>query len=139
MKLNVAEIICKSVENALTPPFPIYADTMPDADKDCACLRHDPAPAAEMRFADGSRLLKWNLTFYIRCGNAEAARDGAKAMTDLLEGAAITDPETGTRIDTEAATLPQFIGVDDKGKTTYGAAVTASYLEESEGEAFPFD
>ncbi len=129
MQLDIVDLICAYVETVLEPPFPIYADEMPRAEGDCACLRHDPSPAAERLFQDGSRFLRWNLTFHVRCKSAASARGYAKEILDSLEGKTITDPKTGTRVEAEAATLPQFIGVDEKNQTTYSAAIAARYAE----------
>ena len=134
MQLNVADIICGFVENALTLPFTIYADMIPEAETDGACIRHDPAPAAERRHLDGSRLLAWNLTFYIRCRKSDEARNYAKAITDALDETTIHNGATDPDIDCMAATLPQFIGIDEKGFTTYSAAITCTYTQEAEKE-----
>lgn len=128
--IDVANTVCAWVENALSLPFTIYNDLIPDAESDGACLRHDPAPAAERNFSDRSRLVKWNLTFYVRCLNSKSARDYAKQIIDKLHEAAITDPDTGILIDCEASTLPQFISTDDKKLTTYSAAITCEYMEQ---------
>lgn len=127
--LNVAEIINEWVEKELALPFTIYNDAMPASQGEAACLRHDPAPAAEKRFLDGSRLLKWNLTYYIRSGDRASARNYAFDITDRLDGKEITDSETGVKIMIEAQTLPQFISIDDKNNTIYSAAIVATYLE----------
>lgn len=137
MKSGVAEAVCAWVEDSLGLPFKIYCDLIPDEDGSGACIRHDPTPAAERRFCDGSRLVSWNLAFYVRERDAAAAREHAKAIVDRLDGARITCAD-GTEAYCEAATLPQFIDVDAKGFTTYSAAITASYSEESEAEGFPF-
>ena len=127
--LNVANIINKWVETELSLPFAIYNDVIPDSDGDAACLRHDPSPAAERRYTDGTRLIKWNLTYYIRCKNRTNARNYAYNITEKLDGTEITDQASGIKIDCEAKTLPQFISLDDKQNTIYGAAVTVTYLE----------
>lgn len=107
----------------------VYNDLIPYADKDGAALRHDPAPAAEKRYTDGSRLVKWNLTYYIRCKDANKALEYAYGITDALDGVTI-EAEGDFEIDIQALTLPQFIGRDDKGFTTYSAAIGCAYLEE---------
>jgi hypothetical protein len=130
--LNVANIINKWVEKELTLPFTIYNDVMPDSTGDAACLRHDPAPAAERRYTDGTRLLKWNLTYYVRNKNRTKARDYADEITAKLDGAEITDQASGVKIECEAQTLPQFISLDDKNNTIYSAAIVCTYLEPRE-------
>lgn len=130
--LNVANIINEWVENKLSLPFTIYNDVIPDSTGDAACLRYDPAPAAERRYTDGTRLLKWNLTYYIRCKNRTDARDYAYNITEILDGAEITDQASGVKIECEAQTLPQFISLDDKNNTIYSAAITVTYLEPGE-------
>lgn len=127
MNVNIVNIIAVEVETALDLPFTIYADLIPNEDDDGACLRHDPAPAADRRFSDGSRLIAWNLTFYIRCKNAASARTYAKNITDKLDGETIT--ADGLKIECEASTLPQFIDTDAKQFTTYSAAIKCTYLE----------
>lgn len=126
--LKIAERVNKWVEEKGLFPFIVYNDLIPYADKDGAALRHDPAPAAQQRYTDGSRLVKWLLTYYIRCQNAEKARDYAYSITSALDGVEIEGDDTD--IVCEALTLPQFIGKDDKGFTTYSAAIACSYLEE---------
>jgi len=126
--LKIAERVNKWVEGKDLFPFTVYNDIIPYADKDGAALRHDPAPAAQQRYIDGSRLVKWNLTYYIRCKDAEKARDYAYSITSALDGVEIEGEYVD--ITCEALTLPQFIGKDDKEFTTYSAAIACSYLEE---------
>lgn len=134
---RIAETVSAWAENALDLPFTIFCDLIPGEDADGACIRHDPTPAAERRFSDGSRLVSWNLTFYTRCRNADDAREYGKRIVDTLDGATVEGG--GLKIDCEAATLPQFIDTDAKGFTTYAASITASYTEEGGTEDFPFD
>lgn len=133
-RLNVANIVNAWVENRLSLPFTIYNDLIPDTQNNAACLRYDPAPAAERRYTDGTRLLKWNLTYYIRNSNRASAREYADIITATLDGAIVTDAETGMTINCEAQTLPQFIGIDEKNNTTYSAAIVCTYLEPRETE-----
>lgn len=125
---EIAKHINEWVEDQGLFPFTVYNDLIPYADKDGAALRHDPAPAAEKRYIDGSRFVKWNLTYYIRCKDAGKARDYAYRITGALDGIEIETDDTDLMV--EALTLPQFIGKDDKDFTTYSAAITCSYLEE---------
>ena len=67
--LNVSNIVNDWIEKKLNLPFTIYNDVIPDTSDNAACLRYDPAPAAERRYTDGTRLLKWNLTYYVRNKN----------------------------------------------------------------------
>jgi hypothetical protein len=127
--LNVSEVINAWVENELHITAPIYNDVIPDTTNDAACLRYDPAPAAEERYIDGSRLLKWNLAYYIRNANRSTARSLAGNITEALDGAQITDAVSGITVSVEAQTLPQFITVDDKNNTVYSASIVATYLE----------
>ena len=110
----------------------IYNDVIPDTAKNAICLRYDPAPAAERRYVDGTRLLKWNLTYYVRNAKQADARALADKITALLDGASIADAASGITIETEAATLPQFISVDEKNNTLYSGAIVATYLEPRE-------
>mgnify|MGYP003308011343 CR=1 FL=1 len=126
---NVSNIINTHIETALSIPFTIYNDVLPDTAADAACLRYDPAPAAEKRYTDGTRLLKWNLTYYIRNKKRDKAREWAGKITEYLDGREITDATTGVKISIEAQTLPQFISVDEKNNTLYSAAIIAEYLE----------
>ena len=126
---KIAETISAWVENALTLPFTIFCDLIPDEDEDGACIRHDPTPAAEKRFADGTRLVAWNFTFYIRCKDSAQAREYGKQIIDTLDGATIESTEN-IKIDCEAVTLPQFIDTDAKGFTTYSESVKCTFLEE---------
>lgn len=129
--LSVANIINTWIENKLNLPFTIQNDVIDKPTGDAACLRHDPAPAAEKRFTDGSRLVKWSLTYYIRSSNRETARKYAYEITDTLDG--VTLPTAaGVNIDIEAATLPQFISIDDKQNTLYSAAIVCTYMEPRE-------
>ena len=126
---KIAETISAWVENALELPFTIFCDLIPDEDADGACIRHDPTPAAEKRFIDGTREVSWNFTFFTRCKNAEDAREYGKQSVDKLDGATIESPEN-IKIDCEAVTLPQFIETDAKGFTTYSQSVKCTFLEE---------
>ena len=125
----MAETISAWVETALELPFTIYCDLIPDEDADGACIRHDPTPAAEKRYLDGTRLVSWNFTFYTRCRNAAQAREYGKQIVDELDGATVTSDEE-IKIDCEAVTLPQFIDTDAKGFTTYAESVKCTFLEE---------
>ena len=60
------------------------------------------------RYTDGTRLLKWNLTYYVRNKNRTKAREYADKITAQLDGVEITDETSGVCIQTEAATLPRF-------------------------------
>ncbi len=131
-ELNVANIVNAWIENKLNLPFTITNDVIPDTTANAACLRYDPAPAAERRYTDGTRLLKWNLTYYIRNKDRTKAREYASQITAALDGAEITDETSGVKIETEAATLPQFINVDEKNNTIYSAAIVCTYLEPRE-------
>ena len=126
---KIAETISAWVENALELPFTIYCDLIPDAETDGACIRHDPTPAAEKRYEDGTRLITWNFTFYTRCKDAAQAREYGKQIVDKLDGATVTSAEE-IKIDCEAVTLPQFIDTDAKGYTTYAESVKCTFLEE---------
>lgn len=124
---KIAETISAWVENALTLPFTIFCDLIPD--EDGACIRHDPTPAAEKRFIDSTREVSWNFTFYTRCKDSAQAREYGKQIVDKLDGATVTSAEE-IKIDCEAVTLPQFIETDAKGFTTYSASVKCTFLEE---------
>ena len=130
-KSNVAEVVSGWIEKTLNLPFTIYCDLIPFADADGACVRHDPSPAAEKRFMDGSRYVSWNLTFYVRMKNAEEAREIAKQITDKLDDATVMRDD-GVTIDCEAVTLPQYIDTDSKEYTTYASAIKCEYLEPAE-------
>ena len=130
--LNVANIINAWVEDVLNLPFTISNDVIPDTKANAACLRYDPAPAAERRYTDGTRLLKWNLTYYIRNSDRSKAREYASQITAALDDAEIPDETSGVVIETEAATLPQFINTDKKNNTIYSAAIVCTYLEPRE-------
>jgi hypothetical protein len=125
---KIADYISAWVETELTLPFTIYCDLIPDAETDGACIRHDPTPAAEKRYADGTRLITWNFTFYTRCKDAAQAREYGKQIVDKLDGATVTSD--GLNIECEAVTLPQFIDTDAKGFTTYSQSVKCTFLEE---------
>jgi hypothetical protein len=127
--LNVANIINAWVEDELDLPFTIYNDVIPDTADNAACLRYDPAPAAEERYIDGTRRVKWNLAYYIRNKNRTTARQYADEITAALDGAEILDATSGVTVSVEAQTLPQFITVDEKNNTVYSAAIVATYLE----------
>jgi len=127
--LNVSNIVNDWVEKKLNLPFTIYNDVIPDTSDNAACLRYDPAPAAERRYTDGTRLLKWNLTYYVRNKDRSKARDYAGQITAALDGAEIPDEASGVCIQIEAATLPQFISIDEKNNTIYSAAIVCTYLE----------
>ena len=130
--LNVANIVNAWVEEKLDLPFTINNDVIPDTKDNAACLRYEPAPAAERRYQDGTRLLKWNLTYYIRNKDRSKAREYASLITAALDGAEIPDEASGVVIETEAATLPQFITTDEKNNTIYSAAIVCTYLEPRE-------
>ena len=126
---KIAETISAWVENVLELPFTIFCDLIPDEDADGACIRHDPTPAAEKRFIDGTREVSWNFTFYTRCKDAENAREYGKQIVDKLDGATIESADN-IQIDCEAVTLPQFIDTDAKGFTTYCESVKCTFLKE---------
>lgn len=130
--LNVANTINDWIEKKLNLPFTIYNDVIPATSDNAACLRYDPAPAAERRYTDGTRLLKWNLTYYVRNKNRTKAREYADKITAKLDGAEITDAESNINIEIEAQTLPQFISIDEKNNTIYAAAIVCTYLEPRE-------
>ena len=126
---KIASAISAYVEEALQLPFTIYCDIIPDEAADGACVRHDPTPAAEERYNDGTRLVAWNFTFYTRCKNAANAREYGKQIVDTLDGATVLSAEN-IKIECEAVTLPQFIDTDAKGFTTYAESVKCTFLEE---------
>ena len=130
--LNVSNVVNDWIEKKLNLPFMIYNDVIPDTSDNAACLRYDPAPAAERRYTDGTRLLKWNLTYYIRNKDRTKAREYADEITATLDGAEITDQASGVKIECEAQTLPQFISLDDKQNTIYSAAIVCTYIEPRE-------
>ena len=76
--------------------------------------------------------MKWNLTYYIRNKDRSKAREYASLITAALDGAEIPDETSGVVIETEAATLPQFITTDEKNNTIYSAAIVCTYLEPRE-------
>lgn len=126
---KIASAISAYVEEALQLPFTIYCDLIPDEAADGACVRHDPTPAAEERYNDGTRLVAWNFTFYTRCKNAANAREYGKKIVDKLDGATVLSAEN-IKIECEAVTLPQYIDTDAKGFTTYAESVKCTFLEE---------
>lgn len=126
---KIASAISAYVEETLQLPFTIYCDLIPDETADGACVRHDPTPAAEERYNDGTRLVAWNFTFYTRCKNAADAREYGKQIVDTLDGATVLSAEN-IKIECEAVTLPQFIDTDAKGFTTYAESVKCTFLEE---------
>lgn len=126
---KIASAISAYVEETLQLPFTIYCDLIPDEAADGACVRHDPTPAAEERYNDGTRLVAWNFTFYTRCKNAADAREYGKQIVDTLDGATVLSAEN-IKIECEAVTLPQFIYTDAKGFTTYAESVKCTFLEE---------
>lgn len=126
---KIASAISAYVEEALQLPFTIYCDLIPDEAADGACVRHDPTPAAEERYNDGTRLVAWNFTFYTRCKNAANAREYGKQIVDKLDGATVLSAEN-IKIECEAVTLPQYIDTDAKGFTTYAESVKCTFLEE---------
>lgn len=126
---KIASAISAYVEETLQLPFTIYCDLIPDEAADGACVRHDPTPAAEKRYNDGTRLVAWNFTFYTRCKNAADAREYGKQIVDTLDGATVLSAEN-IKIECEAVTLPQFIDTDAKGFTTYAESVKCTFLEE---------
>ena len=130
--LNVSNIVNDWIEKKLNLPFTIYNDVILDTSDNAACLRYDPAPAAERRYTDGTRVLKWNLTYNVRNKNRTKAREYADEITAKLDGVEITDETSGVNIQIEAATLPQFISMDEKNNTIYSAAIVCTYLEPRE-------
>lgn len=126
---KIASAISAYVEETLQLPFTIYCDLIPDEAADGACVRHDPTPAAEKRYNDGTRLVAWNFTFYTRCKNAANAREYGKQIVDTLDGATVLSAEN-IKIECEAVTLPQYIDTDAKGFTTYAESVKCTFLEE---------
>lgn len=126
---KIASAISAYVEETLQLPFTIYCDLIPDEATDGACVRHDPTPAAEERYNDGTRLVAWNFTFYTRCKNAANAREYGKQIVDTLDGATVLSAEN-IKIECEAVTLPQYIDTDAKGFTTYAESVKCTFLEE---------
>ena len=135
MKSDIAEKIGGWVEKKLNLPFLVYMDLIPDPECDAACLRHDPSPAAEKRFIDGTRLVSWNFTFFIRCKNAGNARMYAKLIIDKIDGQTIGDEDgEENAMYVEAVTLAQYIDTDAKGYTTYSTSIKCTYLEQLEAD-----
>lgn len=132
--LNISDKVCGYVETKLNLPFTISIDILNDAKDDAACIRHDPAPAAEERYIDGTRRVKWNLSFYIRNKKRDKAREYANDIARALDGVEIVDNEMGVVIFGEAQTLPQFINVDEKNNSIYCVAIVCEYLEPREEE-----
>ena len=127
---ELIETICAYIEEQLELPFALYTDALPTEAGDGACIRCDPAAAASREYTDGSRLVTWNLSVYVRCAAAEDAREWAKAIPDALDGAEITS-EDDVVIACEAETLPQYIETDAKGAVIYMASFIAGYLQET--------
>ena len=126
---KIASATSAYVEETLQLPVTIYCDLIPDEAADGACVRHDPTPAAEERYNDGTRLVAWNFTFYTRCKNSANAREYGKQIVDTLDGATVLSAEN-IKIECEAVTLPQYIDTDAKGFTTYAESVKCTFLEE---------
>lgn len=127
--IDVANIICNELEKSLKPPFPLSLDLIQDAEKDGACIRHDPTQASERLFTDGSRLIEWSLALYVRMKNATEAREWTKNIIEFLNDFSVTDSESEIEVNCEAVTLAQFIATDDKEMTTYTASFIARFLQ----------
>ena len=97
--LNVANVVNAYVEAKLQLGFTIYNDIIPDTDNNAACLRYDPAPAAEDRYIDGTRLVQWNLAYYVRNKNRTTARQYADEITAAL------DPQTACKVSSDILDL----------------------------------
>ncbi len=132
--IHLATTINEWVEQKLNLPK-IYNDILPEIEKDGICLRHDPSPAVDRRFIDGTRLLKWDLTYFVKCKKAEKARALLYEITNALDGAEINaydkDINDYVIVTAEAQTLPQFVSKDDKGYTLYTASISCTYIEEN--------
>lgn len=128
---ELIEAVCSYAEGQLDLPFVLYADMMPSEAGDCACVRCSPAQAAARAFCDGSKLVEWKLSVYVRCAVSDEAREWAKLIVDCLDDCYIvTSDETVLRC--KALTLPQYIDVDAKGATVYLVSFSVEYLQESE-------
>lgn len=127
----IAEIINDYVEKKLNLPFKIDNDAITTA-ADGACLRHDPSAKKERAFNDGSAIMLFNLSYYIRCKNAAKAREYTKAIGDALDGHTFTDDETGTEVYCETTASENYIGVDTKNLTTYSTAIKCTYMQQAE-------
>ena len=117
--LNVSNIINAWVENELHLTATIYNDVIPDNANDAICLRYDPAPAAERRYQDGTRLLKWNLAYYVRNKKRENAFKLAGDITAKLDGAEITDATSGLTVQVRGADAPAIYRRKTKKTTQY--------------------
>ena len=136
--ISPAEIVCDYLEKTVTDdaknalPFRLEVELFANADTDSACIRHDPAPAAEKRFIDGSRIVQWNLSLFVRAKDAREGLKWARLMTDALDGARIED-DAGA-VDCETTALPQFVETDEAGFTIYMSSVSARYYMDSDTE-----
>ena len=128
--IDVAPVVCDYLEANMELPFALSLDLIQDAEKNGACIRHDPTQAAERSFTDGSRLIVWNLALYVRMKDAAKAREWTNAIIERLDGFTIEDKEKEIEIKCEAVALAQFVDTDDKGMTTYTGSFSAAFLEE---------
>lgn len=126
---ELIEAVCAYAEEELELPFAIYADMIPTEAGDCACVRCSPAQAASRDYTDGSKLVEWKLSVYVRCVAADEAREWAKQIVDCLDGSRI-EAEDETVLRAEALTLPQYIQTDAKDATIYLASFSVEYLQE---------
>ena len=129
--LNVTNAVNTWVEEKLGLDT-IFDDVFPHSEGDEIICRHDPAPASEQRYTDGTRLVKWSLSYYVRNANSDKSRELCDSITKLLDGAEITDEKTGVIISVEAQTLPQWVAKDDKNNTIYSASIYVTYLDPRE-------
>lgn len=131
---KIAQIICKYLEENVIDsdghslPFPIEIEMFRSVDCDGAIIRHDPTPAAERRFIDGSRQVVRIFSVYTRCENAFDALKWCRLLIDTSDGKEI---EKDTRkVELQAQSLPQFIEQDSGGYTVYMGSISAKYMEE---------
>lgn len=114
-------------ENGKKFPYRLEAEILASSDSDGACIRHDPTPAAERRFIDGSRLVVWNFAIFVRCQNALDALKWARLVINFIDGKELDI--SGLKVTLEAQSLPQFVDSDTLGFTVYTATFTVKYMQ----------
>lgn len=127
---KLIEAVCAYAQEAAGLPFTLYADAIPTDAGDAGCVRCAPAAASERRYIDDSKLVRWQLSVYVRCIAQDEARQYALAVCDVLDGKELT-LDDGVVVRCEAISLPQWLEADQKGATYYLAAFSTEYLQDS--------
>lgn len=127
---SIASIVNNHLTQKCGVAYQIINDAFVETSADSVICRHDPSPAVEKRFIDGSRQGAQVLAYYARFKNARSARAVLSRIIESLDATTIVDGDTV--IECEAQSMPMYVMSDEKGYTLYTATVRAEYTQNKE-------